>query len=138
MSDLADKLGYEPTAADRAEDAKLQRGEGIKYDGDKIRFDLLPFHALEKVAWIASQGAKKYADENWRKVRPGSRYVAAALRHLVAFMQGEDCDQDPLTGNHHLAHVAINAMFALELELVEGVSCRVGDRERVAAREARS
>ena len=49
-------------------------------------------------------GAQKYSAENWRDVRPGARYLDAALRHIFAHSSGEVVDQE--TKLLHLAHAA--------------------------------
>lgn len=83
---------------DRGE--KLQ--EGIKYDGDKLRTDLIPPECIESVAWIYTFGAKKYDDNNWRKGMKFSRVYGALLRHIFAWYGGED--NDPETGKSHTWH----------------------------------
>jgi hypothetical protein len=54
-----------------------------------------------------ADGAKKYGPYNWRekKVRL-SVYLEAILRHLLAYADGEDDDQD--SGHLHLSHIAAN------------------------------
>lgn len=91
-------------------------GEGQKCDGEKPRMDLLPFDALEKVAEVLTFGARKYAANNWQKVKHAeSRYTAALLRHLVAAQRGEKTD--PESGLSHAAHMATNALFILWFEI---------------------
>jgi len=84
--------------------------EGLKYDEDKLRWDLLPYDALEKIVEILTYGAKKYSPNNWQKVE-SNRYYAAMMRHMVAELKGEDCDQE--SGLLHLSHLACNAIFLL-------------------------
>lgn len=55
-------------------------------------------------------GAEKYEPNNWQKVDK-HRYYAAMMRHMVAELKGEDCDQE--SGLLHLAHMACNALFLL-------------------------
>lgn len=89
--------------------------EGTKYDKDKVRLDLIPPIALLLVGGVLTYGAKKYAPENWRKVKGWRwRYIGAALRHLLTYMQGER--QDPESGHPHLAHAACCLLFILELD----------------------
>ncbi len=88
---------------------------GQKFDDEKIRMDLLPFEALEAVAEVLTFGAKKYADNNWQLVENAkSRYVAALLRHLSAYMQNEINDKE--SGFSHIAHMATNALFLVWLD----------------------
>jgi len=90
--------------------------EGRKDDGMdgnspmKCRFDLIPPHALEKLAEVYTIGATKYGDYNWLKGMRWSRVIAAAQRHLNAWLQGRTVDPDD--GQHPLASVAW-CMFAL-------------------------
>jgi hypothetical protein len=74
---------------------------------------LLPGDALLEVARVLDYGAQKYSANNWRKVRPGSRYLDAALRHLHAYADGED--NDPESGLSHLGHAACCVLFMISL-----------------------
>lgn len=47
-------------------------------------------------------GADKYGRNNWRKGLHYSRLIDAAMRHILAFADGED--SDPETGLSHAAH----------------------------------
>lgn len=90
--------------------------EGVKFDGQKPRFDLVPPHIEEEVAKVLEFGARKYAPDNWKKVPDGKRrYLAALGRHVNAYKRGEQCD--PETGLHHLAHAICCAMFLGEADL---------------------
>lgn len=87
-------------------------GSGVKHDSEKLRLDLLPWDALEPVARVLQFGAKKYDDDNWRKVPDQRRrYFAAALRHLSAWKRGEKID--PESGLPHLAHAACCVLFLI-------------------------
>jgi hypothetical protein len=90
---------------------------GLKYDSEKPRYDLLltglPL-SLEEVTQVLTIGAKKYADNNWRRVdHAETRYMATAMRHEVAHVQGEN--RDPETDRYHLAHKICCDLFRLEL-----------------------
>lgn len=91
---------------------------GMKYDAGKPRLDLLLSgcpNAINSVGGVLTFGANKYAAHSWQTVPGGEqRYLAALLRHLTAVGRGEEID--PESGLSHLAHVACNAMFILELE----------------------
>jgi len=86
--------------------------EFMKFDTDKLRFELIPPRVEESLAKVLTYGAKKYKPENWRK---GSieRYEAALLRHINAYRQGEACDKE--SGLLHLEHALCNVVFLLEL-----------------------
>lgn len=84
---------------------------GTKNDAEKIRLDLLPTESLEEIAKVLTFGAKKYTDYNWTKGLKWSRLLGATLRHLFAFMRGED--KDPESGISHLAHAGCCILFLL-------------------------
>lgn len=83
--------------------------EGLKFDQQKARTDLLDASFLEAVSEILHFGAHKYAAHNWRKGIVVSRLIAASLRHLFAIMRGEDIDAE--TGKPHTAHLGCCVMF---------------------------
>ena len=82
---------------------------GIKYDNEKPRWDLLPLDAVEPIVQVLTFGARKYKTNDWKNVRPTSRYVSAAMRHLKAYQAGEMIDQE--SGLPHLAHAMTNLVF---------------------------
>lgn len=83
---------------------------GTKHDQDKPRTDLLDYTFIEGVAKVLGFGAKKYAEDNWRKGISIRRLMGAALRHCFAFLQGEN--NDPESGLSHLYHAGCCLMFA--------------------------
>ena len=88
---------------------------GIKHDGGKLHYSLLPFPALKKVAQVLEFGAKKYAPDNWKKVPNAKpRYFDAAMRHLIAHQSGELLD--PESGLSHLSHAACCVLLLIFLE----------------------
>lgn len=56
--------------------------------------DLLPVEAKRGLAAVLAHGAEKYGAHNWRKGMAWSRLIAAAHRHLDAFTNGEDVDEE--------------------------------------------
>lgn len=92
----------------------LPEAGGVKFDHDKPRMDLLDPYALEQLSKVLGFGAQKYAAHNWRKGLHKSRLIGAALRHLFAYLKGEDTD--PETGLSHVAHAMCCCMFLLGLE----------------------
>ena len=84
----------------------------VKHDTDKLRYDLLPFAAVDSVVEVLNFGAAKYAPDNWQKLPDFERrYFAAAMRHLSKYQQGEPTDQE--SGLSHLSHAACCLMFLL-------------------------
>lgn len=92
----------------------IPAGTALKFDQDKLPLHLLSTEALNQTAAVLKFGAQKYAEHNWRKGFTWSRPLAAAMRHLTAFNDGED--KDPESGLSHLAHAACCIMFLLEFE----------------------
>jgi hypothetical protein len=96
----------------------------VKQDEGKLRYDLMPFDALDYVAKVLTYGIKKYPkpEENWRinsKKEDIPRYKAALLRHYSSMAQGEIVDLE--SGLPHMAHIATNSLFILALEKQFGV-----------------
>lgn len=86
--------------------------EGLKFDSEKDRWELLPVNGVRQIVKVLTFGAKKYGAENWRLVdNHRRRYYAAAMRHLTAWYEGEE--NDPETGFSHLAHAGCCILFLL-------------------------
>lgn len=79
-----------------------QPTSGIKHDQEKPDLSLLPPEFLNEVARAMMYGAKKYGRLNYVGGMEWHRIVAASLRHMTAFMYGED--NDPESGVSHLGH----------------------------------
>ena len=73
----------------------------------KGSFDLLPFYAIYEVARVYQEGAKKYGRNNYRKGINLSRYLDAALRHLMK--AGAGFKDEP-----HFAQAAWNILSLIE------------------------
>jgi hypothetical protein len=90
--------------------------QAIKYDSEKTRVELLPYNALLEIAKVMTIGAKKYGDNNWRKGMLWSRLYGACLRHLIAWYEGQDKDEE--TGLLHLAHAGCCILFLITYQLL--------------------
>ena len=83
-------------------------------EGRRLRFDLIPPHGMTEVARAFTIGGGKHGDDDYlRKPKPVSHHVAALLRHLYAYLRGEERDRD---GQLHLASVAARAMMIIEMK----------------------
>ena len=72
-------------------------GDENKFDGEKIRLDLVEPSLIEAIGKIRTYGVKKYTDEqSWKKVEK-QRYIAAAMRHFEAYRKGEINDAEICT-----------------------------------------
>lgn len=79
------------------------------------RFDLLPWDALEEVARVYAMGSRKYEPHNWARGYAYSLSIAALVRHVSKFVQGEDTDGE--SGLHHLAHAVFHCCSLMAFKL---------------------
>lgn len=87
-----------------------------KHDAGKPDLSIVPLAAMEEIAAALTYGANKYGRYNYYKGHPTSRLVAACLRHLMAYNEGEDIDKE--SGNSHIAHaMACLVMMAQQKRL---------------------
>lgn len=98
----------ESKAADLAYENPLV---GTKYDSNKAPMDLIPYESLEEIAKVLGQGEKKYGTANWANGIEMRRLLAAAMRHIGQFNDGEDYDEE--TKTLHIANAATNLIFAI-------------------------
>lgn len=85
--------------------------EAVKTQEGKTRFDLLPVDVLRGVADVMALGAKKNGrvEWDWLHGKAWSAYYGAALRHVLAFGEGRDDDDD--SGLLHLDHAIASLMI---------------------------
>lgn len=91
---------------------KCKSTKGYKKDGGKPRPALMGVKALLGLSKVLAFGAAKYDDDNWRHGMAWRRVADALLRHLLAWLGGEDVDPD--SGLPHIDHLLCNAMFLSE------------------------
>jgi hypothetical protein len=87
----------------------------------KPDISVIPPAGILHLATAMMNGANKYGPFNWRDHPISARpYVAAAQRHLLSYLDGEDFSQDTTEAGqpvHHLAHVM--ACCAILLDATE-------------------
>ncbi len=83
--------------------------QGDRNNDGKLQWALVDWKALEPMVQVLEFGANKYAPHNWRKGLPYTKVCESMLRHIYAFMDGQD--KDPESGLHHVGHILCNAMF---------------------------
>lgn len=88
--------------------------EGVKFDADKARYDLIPPEIEEAIAQVLTFGAIKYGQRNWELGMKWGRPYAALRRHMAAWWSGED--NDPETGMPHTWHAACCLAFIVAFE----------------------
>lgn len=81
----------------------------------KVDLSLLPPVSLVHGAYALMDGAMKYGRFNWRSQPVQAHvYVAACMRHLLAWYDGEEAAQD--SGVHHLGHALACCAILLDAE----------------------
>ena len=88
----------------------------------KGRPSLISPWALTRLAKHYENGGQKYADHNWRRGMPFSRYIDSLMRHLIAFLK---CDES----EDHEAAIAWN-IFSIMHHQELGEDLKWDDRWR--------
>ena len=125
------------THADAIENARVQLEEAnmdkpdqqAKADQGKPHPSYVPVSLINAVMAVREYGNQKYHDpNNWRQVEP-ERYHQAMLRHILAAWN-DPYKIDPESGLPHIAHVATNIAFLLEMkeERKNGKQHRTSDK----------
>lgn len=97
--------------------------EAKRFNKGKVQMSLLPKSLLEETAKVLMFGAQKYDKNNWRKGMKYTSVYDSLQRHLTAWLDGEDIDEE--SGELHLAHAACNIAF-----LIEYYTKQVGEDDR--------
>lgn len=92
-----------PETATDPEVIRTPETGGTKNDHGKTRLELIPASGIEGIGRAMTFGANKYSAHNWRKGFKWLRLCGSAMRHLTAWMGGED--KDPESGLSHLDHL---------------------------------
>lgn len=94
--------------------------KGMKFDYGKVKWSLIPWEELEEVVQVLTYGAKKYSDDNWKKVEDlETTAFNAAMRHLVAYLKDKTENKisiDKESNLRHLAHATANLLFLMWAE----------------------
>jgi len=80
-----------------------------RYNETKAKWSLVDFNALKSMVNVLEYGMNKYDAHNWKKGLPYTDTIESMLRHIFAFLHGEDID--PESGLPHTGHIMCNAMF---------------------------
>lgn len=84
----------------------------VKADKGKPRLDLVPLEVLYPLAKVREYGLSKYGEssmQNWKQIED-KRYLAALLRHLVAYSKDNNA-VDEESGLPAIYHVLCNTAF---------------------------
>ena len=97
---------------------KEEANQAAKADAGKPDLTLVPRQIIWDIAAIREYGNKKYGSpDNWKEVEP-ERYRAAAMRHMLAYLD-DPAGVDEESGKEHLWHLACNIAFLCEMETWE-------------------
>lgn len=89
--------------------------QSAKADCGKPQLSLVPMKILTAIARVREYGNKKYkSKDNWKTVE-AERYMDAAFRHWVKFVENPS-SIDEESGLKHLWHVACNIAFLIEMD----------------------
>lgn len=89
--------------------------QGMKYDKEKPPVNLLPAQPLIEISRVLGFGREKYKAWNWAKGMEWSRIVGSLHRHVLAWQEGEDVDEE--SGLNHLAHAGCCILFLLAYQI---------------------
>ena len=106
---------YEATKVGRlahpSDAARTEPERSLRYNNGKPDFSLLPLSTLTEVVRVLEYGAEKYERNNWLKPTSWDISFGCLMRHMSAWQAGED--NDPESGQSHLAHAACNILQML-------------------------
>lgn len=102
----------------------MSGNEGLKFDQDKERIDLIAPEFIFGTARVLTYGAVKYSERNWELGMKWGRPYAALMRHMWAWWAGKaptsksflfgELDTD--TKFSHLWHASCCLMFLIAYE----------------------
>jgi hypothetical protein len=93
---------------------KLAGESFTKYDTAKPNWALVPWDAFQETVDILTEGAVKYAPNNWKLCEDPDRYFSALMRHLMEYRTTDILDKE--SGHHHLNHVICNCLFLIWMD----------------------
>lgn len=92
----------------------MKNNQDMKCDNGKPKLRFVPTQITRDIAQVREYGNEKYGDPNgWRQVEL-ERYIDAAYRHWLAFID-EPCGVDAESGIEHYKHCACNMAFICEM-----------------------
>jgi hypothetical protein len=83
--------------------------QGTRLNKGKLEWSLVDFESLEGMVEVLMFGKEKYGAFNWQKGLKTTEICESLMRHLFAYLSGED--KDPETELDHISHIMCNAMF---------------------------
>lgn len=90
---------------------------GMRFNQDKLQYNVLSPYALRELSRIGTVGAKKYERHNWTQGLLQGDTFDSLLRHLEARRMGEIYDTE--SGMLHTAHALWNAMALCHFDVLD-------------------
>lgn len=118
MEKISDKISEDTVEFEKSiKGEQNESNRGLRYNSGKPRLGLLPWLPLVEIAKVLTFGAKKYTAHNWRAGLKYEDTMSSMLRHLAAWSEGEENDEE--SGISHLAHAGCNLLFLLNFHLTK-------------------
>lgn len=92
----------------------MNEEKALRYNQEKLKWTLIDFDSLEDMTRVLEFGSKKYSAHNWKQGLPTTEIVESMMRHLHAYLRGENID--PESSLPHTGHILCNAMFLAYME----------------------
>lgn len=93
-------------------------GGGLRFNDGKPMLHLVPKSIKVAIARVLEYGFKRevnpYPPNNWRRGMGFTKVINSLMRHIEAYNEGVDNDED--SGMSHLWHAACNIAFLIEYE----------------------
>lgn len=80
-----------------------------RHNEGKLKWSLVHFDSFHPMVRVLEFGAEKYSIDNWKKGLYTKEICESMLRHIFAYLNGEDIDGDSKLS--HVGHIQANAMF---------------------------
>jgi len=93
-----------------------EKGLGLRYNKNKLKWSLLAWPALREVAKVSTMGSYKYDNFNWLKGLSYCDTYDCMMRHAEKWFN-RNLQYDKESGLHHLAHAAWNALALLTMAM---------------------
>lgn len=94
--------------------ASITADQNIKQDANKLPLSTVPSQIIRDIAEVRQYGIAKYGySESWKQVI-APRYIDAAYRHFLKFVEDPN-SIDEESGIKHYKHLACNLAFLSEL-----------------------
>lgn len=109
QNEIMEEHGKPKLGGKRIDIVKEPTEKAKRFDDNKpmLQYNLLGKEVCELEAAVWAAGAEKYSPGNWLKGQSTTRAAGSLLRHLTAYLAGED--NDPESGLPHIGHVITSA-----------------------------